>query len=142
MNYEKEIKRLLEGLPHKLQVKYALSCAESVFHLIKDEDKPVVRKSLDTAALWLVDKASADEVYAASSAISPAYAAAAATAYSAAYSAVYAADAAYYAAYYAADLAVDAAAKAKDKDLKHYYEELVRMIKDLTELDKLIYDIK
>ena len=132
MNYGKEIEILLKKLPHKLQVKFALSCAESVFHLVKDEDKPGVRKSLDTTALWLVDKASADEVYA--------YAAYIVSA-SAAYSAVYAADAAYYAATSAAYLAVDAAAKAKDKDLKHYYEELVRMIKDLTELDKLIYDI-
>ena len=136
-NYGKEIEILLKKLPHKLQVKYALSCAESVFHLVKDEYKPGVRKSLDTTALWLVDKVSADEVYAAYIVS----ASAAYTAYSSAISAAYAADAAYYAATSAAYLAVDAAAKAKDKDLKHYYEELVRMIKDLTDLDKLIYDI-
>lgn len=115
MNYEKEIEILLKKLPHKLQVKYALSCAESVFHLVKDEDKPIVRKSLDTTALWLVDKASADKVCASAAT----YAAAARAAVSAVYF----------------------AAKVKDNASKHYYEELVLMINDLTELDKLIYDI-
>ena len=149
MNYEKEIEILLKKLPHKLQVKYALYCAESVFHLVKDEDKPVVRKSLDTAALWLVDKASADEVYAASSAISPAYAASvaisavyAATAATAATAASYAAaSASAISAAYAARAAVSASTKDKNNASKHYYKELIRMIKDLTELDKLIYDL-
>ena len=141
MNYAKEIEILLNKLPHKLQVEYALYCAESVFHLVKDEDKPGVRKSLDTAALWLVDKASADEVYASaySSAISAAsyasYAAASAyaasaTAYSSAISAAYAARAA---------ISAYSSASTKDKNnaSKHYYEELVRMIKDLTDKEFL-----
>jgi hypothetical protein len=145
MNYEKEIERLLYKLPHRLQVTYALDCAESVFHLVEDKDKEVVRKALDTTALWLIDKASSDEVYAAHSAYSTASAA------DAAYYAVYAAsnaDAAYYAAYYAAVYAYYAACSASAataassrKGIKHYYEELLGMIKRLTELDKLIYDL-
>ena len=140
-NYGKEIKILLNKLPHKLQVKYALYCAESVFHLVKDEDKPGVRKSLDTTALWLVDKASADEVYASANYTACAYYAAAYATASAAAATVYAASAtsAYF--YAATSASAASAAKAKGKDLKHYYEELVRMIKDLTDLDKLIYDI-
>ena len=149
-NYGKEIEILLKKLPYKLQVKYALYCAESVFHLVKDEDKPGVRKSLDTTALWLVDKASTDEVYASalsqtvtasaySSAISAAYAADAAVS---AYSSASAASSASYA-YSYAYLSAYCSASTKDKNnaSKHYYKELIRMIKDLTELDKLIYDL-
>src|SRR5574343_881466 len=113
----------LSKLPHKLQVLFAIFCAEQVFHLALEEYKSLCREALDTAKSWVFGdgatieecKKAADAVY---STITSTYTAVNVTDdIDAIYSTVYAVDTIYNAttdtaalnAYYAATNAANAA---------------------------------
>ena len=138
-----EIKSLLPKLPHKMQVSFALYCAKDVFHLVRDKDRTVVKDCLDTVELWLKSKATAEECNAtadATFALGDTYAAvdAANAARAASYSAYFAADTAAY----TACAATDATSTANyDKAIKKYLNHLNKMIKDLTPIEKVLFDI-
>ena len=94
---------ILELLPHKTNVRFAIFCAHQVKHLIPKEHQEVCLKAIEVVELFLVGKVTKEECRkAADAAISAAsytaYAAKAA-AYAANASAAYASDAAAYAAY-------------------------------------------
>jgi hypothetical protein len=150
MNYEKEIEELLKSLPHKLQVRFALDCALDVKHLMGPESI----QALDVVGKWLKGEATQAEVeaayHAATAAIHAAYYNAANADYaayhaaqSADYAAYHAAQSANYAAYHAAQSAYHAAAAAenRDKKIKEYYEKAKTIISNLSELEKLVYDV-
>lgn len=102
-----------------------------------------MRSCLDTTSLWLQDKATAEETSIAANAayyvVSNAYYAAS-YAYYAAYYAANAASNDHYAAFYAANAAYNAA-KVYNKDLGYYLNILKTMIKDLSKLERLFYDL-
>ncbi len=102
--------QILNLLPHKMQVRFALKCANDVRHILKDERST---KALDIIALWLEDKATTEEVR---------------VAYTAANAASYA-DAA----------AAAAAANAATITKKDYKLELIEMINNLNKLEKALY---
>jgi hypothetical protein len=153
----KEMQRLLKPLSRKLQVRFALDCALDVRHMMSTEAVAV----LEVVERWLKGKATEEEVrVAALAAYSAATTSAAKAAYyaaSAAYSAAnYAAKAAYYAAsvvytsykdfasytaHYAANAAYSAAENREEK-MKEYHGNLVGMISNLSELEKVIYDLE
>jgi cytochrome oxidase Cu insertion factor (SCO1/SenC/PrrC family) len=161
MNYENKIENLLTRLPHKLQVRFALDCALDV----KDLMGPESIQALDFVEKWLKGEATQAEVEAAAYAYNAAYAAtraaynaynASAAASRAAYNAAYAASSAasaasprgaynaYNAAYaYNASAAAYAYAtgKNRDKKIKEYYENLRSMILNMSELEKLVYNV-
>ena len=100
--------QILELLPHKTNVRFALFCAHQVKHLIPKEHQEVCLKAIEVAELFLVGKATKKECgKAADAANAAAHAYAANAAYAAAYAAN--ASAAYASASYAA---VNAAAHA------------------------------
>ena len=148
-----EIKSLLPKLPHKLQVSFALYCAKDVYPLVREEDRAVVKACINTVELWLKDKATAKECVTASYAIYTHITHAAnASSYAArsAYAAYTAstADAIYY-----ADYAANAAANAANvkaggngttfynKAMEKYLNHLNEMIKDLTPIEKVLFNI-
>ena len=96
---------ILELLPHKTNVRFALFCAHQVKHLVKKEYQEVCLKAIEVAELFLEDRATkeecgkaADAAYASAATAYASYDAAAAAAYaSASYAASYAAA---YAAFY------------------------------------------
>ncbi len=163
--YDK-ILHLLNKLPHQIQVSFALYCCNDIKELIIDERSI---KALIIVEKWLNNPASVSsqelqDAYAASASASAATAAAtaAASAYAAYAAAATAASAAYaatayasaatayasaatataYAAYAAAYAAYAAAYSAKkDKKLLQYYNHLITMIQNLTDLQKLIFNI-
>ena len=97
----KELEHLLKELPSKLQVEFALYCAKDVQHLAREKDKAIIGNAIRVTELWLIGKATADECFDASYAVSSAaYATCAAS--HAAYAASHAAYAAAYAASHAA----------------------------------------
>ena len=102
----------LEKLNHHKQILFACFCAEQVIHLVAEADKPVCLKAIQTAYLFLEDKATQEECRVAAAANAAAYAAASAASAASA-STAYAADAAYAA--YAAYAAAYAAPNKKDK---------------------------
>lgn len=129
MDYFKETERILNKLPSKFSVEYALLCALDVKDLIKTAEG---LQCIDLTQRWLVDENSvtSDELYAASAA---AYAAASAVASSTITSAnaAYAAASAAYAVSYTAD-----------KTSKYYYDLLlIFVIKQLTPLECSIFEI-
>ena len=126
----------LEKLPHELQVTFAIFCAKQVIHLVKDEDKKVCVKAIETAEAYLEGKASKEDCKAAANAAANAAAyaanhAAANAANAAAYTANYADYAAYNTAYNAAANAAHAAyaaASKKEEIIKaqwDYYNDLL-----------------
>jgi hypothetical protein len=136
MNYHEEIKRLLKPLSHRLKVRFACECALDVKHLMPAESAA----SLEVVESWLKGQASQAEVEAAVDAANYA-------AYYAAYTTTYAMRAA-YAAYSAATTsaayaayAAYSAANNKEEKMREYHGNLVRMIKNLSELEKIIYNI-
>ena len=156
MTTREEIETILKNLPHKLQVTFAVYCANDAKHLMPKEG---------IAALELTDKwlktphlVSEKELVAAANAASAAayaaHAAASAAAHAAnvpyaAYAAHAAANAANaaYAAHVAAHAAINAAyaaayANKREEKLKEYKEHLVAMINGLTELEKVIWNLK
>jgi hypothetical protein len=135
MNYEKEIENLLTPLPHKLQVRFALDCALDVKHLMAPESI----QALDAVEKWLKGEVTQAEIEAVAATASHAAYAAAQSASYAAYAAAYAAAPAAYHASLAASYA--AAGKNKDKKIKEYYENLRSMILNMSELEKLVYDV-
>ena len=151
-----EIKSLLPKLPHKMQVSFALYCAKDVFHLVKEEDRATVKACIDTVELWLKGKATVKEceaaAYAAANAINNVAYNASAAYYSAYYSAYYtayaAADATYAAAHIAHYAAYAANAKAGgngttfyNKAMEKYLNHLNEMIKDLTSIERILFNI-
>ena len=154
----KQIKSLLPKLPYKLQVSFALYCAKDVFHLVRDKDKDRVKTCIDTVELWLKGKATAKECQAAADAsYASAYAADHAIHYTAhsaanaiyytanaintAYTASYAAYAAYYSAYAAAKVAANTIIDS-DKAAEKYLAHLNKMIKDLTPIEKVLFNME
>jgi len=151
MNYQAEIEKLLNKNKFSIcfLVRFALSCARDV----EEYDKTNKSKECnDITQLWLNGKTTVQEIKAASAA----YAASATASASASYAA-YAANAAAYAAYaanaanaaayaaayaayaYAAAAAAYAAyayAEDRNKYSKKYYDILIGMINDLTEIQK------
>jgi hypothetical protein len=53
------INELLQPLPHKMQVRFALHCANDVKQYMKDERSI---KALHITQLWLEDKATSKEI--------------------------------------------------------------------------------
>jgi hypothetical protein len=143
MNYEKEIEELLKSLPHKLQVRFALDCALDVKHLMAPESIQV----LDAVEKWLKGEATQAEIEAVVATASHAdYRAAYYSARAAAANAAYAVyNAAYHAAQSASYAAYNAALGAgnnKDKKSKEYYEKAKAIVSNLSELEKLVYNVE
>jgi len=164
MNKNKQdIQNLLSRLPHTIQVTFALHCCNDIRSLITG---PKSLKALEVVEKWLHNPASVttQELYDAAAAA--AYTAnATATANAAAYAAnaaatassAYSASASAYAAYSASAsaYAVSSAAYAAwacssssgasnaeyNVKINQYYNDLVLMLKDLTELEKVLWDI-
>ena len=141
MKTRQDVQNLLNKLPHTLQVTFALHCCNDIKHLITDprsiEVLHLVEKWLhnpnSVTSRELYDAASyAANAASASYAANAAYAAYAANAAYAASAANAAANAAAYAAAYAAY----AYAEDRNKYSKKYYDILIGMINDLTEIQK------
>jgi DNA polymerase I-like protein with 3'-5' exonuclease and polymerase domains len=143
-----KIKSLLEKLPHKIQVSFALHCAEDVYPLTKNSKE--AKLCIDLVKEWLSSpdrpglekelKAAADAAY--NTAHSAAYAAhdAVRAAYVTAHDAVRAAYNADTAAAYTI-LAANAAANAagQGEKLQEYHDVLVGY---LTEVEKVLYSLE
>jgi hypothetical protein len=146
---KKDIEKLLSPLPKQLQVEFALYCAKDVFHFIKNKDQAdTANLCIELTTRWLKGENVIENelLYAASYAsASAAYAdsaasyAAASAAYAHAASAAYAAHAASYAAASASSAAFYA--KNEQQKLYEYYKYLLNMINNLSELERVIYDI-
>ena len=140
-NIQDNIKSLINSLPHSLKVSFALYCAEDSYQYLDDKTKPsslicieLVKKHLNSpkavSATELIDAARA-----ASAASGAAYAAYAASAASGAASiAAYAASNAAYAASAAYD-------KTHNEKLLQYENYLKEMIRNLSELERIIYKL-
>ncbi len=156
------IKALLQLLPHKLQVRFALNCAiDAKIHLDKTDTSSL--KCIELVEKWLKDPSSVSnaELTAYASTYSASYAAAAsdaASTYSAAASAHassaasyaahasdYASASASYASYaasaYASASASSAASASRKEKLKQYENDLKEIIKGLTNLQKALCGI-
>ena len=148
MNYQEEIENLLPKLPHRLQVSFALYCAQDVYHLVRDKNKEMIKKTLDIAEAWLRGEASAEECRAAANAIyataiNTVYATAVYAAYAAANAAANAATAnAIYAAAANAAYAATANANTANAAYKKYYEVLIDMVKSLSRVEKAIWRLE
>jgi hypothetical protein len=143
MDYKHKIESLLYKLPHKLQAKYALACAEDVFKHVKDEDKADVRKCLDVTQLWLDDRASCSDIFESYNKASFVFS----------FSSCIASASTYYAAsgcthhsnssrVSSAVTAAEFATLASGKQFEYYYGVLLRVIGPLSELDRSIYDME
>ena len=161
MIIQKELRSLLQKLPHKFQVEFALYCAKDVQHLAREKDKAVVGNVIRVTELWLIGKATADECFDASSAVSSVASSVASSAVSsaasnAAYVASYAAHVPSYAAHAAssASFAADAASFAAyaashaasysvayDKELLKYLNYLKEMIESMPEVERLLLNL-
>lgn len=137
-NYCELIRQTLEKLPRHTCVKFALFCTREAFEFINEEDKEIIKKTLDLVELWLVDstKISEDDLHdsartAAHTSTDAEYATAAANA------AISYTNAAFYAAQ-AACYAAEVTDYTKNKGKKHktYYEYLLSII---TPLQKAIF---
>ena len=118
MTNQQEIELILLKLPHRMQVLFAVYCCDDVIDLIKDEASI---KTLDLVKQWLKDPASVtvQELI----------------------DAAYAAHAADYVAHAAAYVAANAS-KDKEKKLSQYLKHLKSMIKDLSKLEKAIWELE
>jgi hypothetical protein len=137
----------LHKLPHRYRVMFAIFCAEQVVDLVREQDKEVCVKAIDTAKRLLKGEVSKEECRAATNAAyAAAYAASDAYACAAGYATVYAggaacaADAAGCAAY-AAACAANAYAfhadKNENKVIKeqwNYYNELLNLDENLEKI--------
>jgi hypothetical protein len=137
MTTHDKIRSLLNRLPHHLQTRFAYLCCIDIKDQIKSESDlealALVKDWLDGKTVSLKELcAAANAAYAANAANAAAYAA------YAAYAAANAANAAAYAAYaaYAAATSIT-----REKKLKQYLNMLQTMIKDMTELEKILYDL-
>jgi hypothetical protein len=177
MSVESQINNLLQNLPRRLQVEFAVFCANDVKHLMNQESITV----LELTEKWLKDDQSVtrDEFIAAlhaatssvtsaacaatsyvtsaadaaaasadarAAAAAAAHAAAAdAAAHAAAAHAAYFASSAYhydsYSAYYYASYSA-AGLQNKDYKLKFYHSHLISMIKNLTEVERIMWGIE
>ena len=144
----KEIESLCNKLPKDIYVYFAIYCAEDCFYLVKAEDKAVIRHCIDTTKAYMKGQAAKTELdnatstsYASSAANAAANAAYASAAYASSASASSAAYAASSAAAYSASSAASAVASKKETKLKEYLEVLKTMIKYLSPLEKLLYDL-
>jgi len=153
MTRYENIKRLLQNLPHILQVEFALYCAIDAKSNLKAGSKEEAKAliCIDLIKKWLKDKNSLSnkELNDAASYASYAYSASnAASSNSAA--AFYAASYASYASYavstsYAASSAshaVSASVAIEDKKYAQYEKELIRIIDSLSDLEKIIYKLE
>jgi hypothetical protein len=146
MNYFKETEKLLQKLPHKLQVLYAYNCAISVKDKLNPNDTASL-ECLNLIALWLKDSSLVDSQTLSDTAyhvVTVAFGTAsyASAAYYAATAASAAANAAAAAATATAYAMTAAYADSKDKYSKHYYEMLISMINDITKVERLIWKIE
>jgi len=153
MNHYGQIKHILYNneFSHKFLVKYAYECACYANSLVPNP-KPEAVKCLDLVKQWLDGKdISNNELkQAANAAYATGYAAASYAAANAAAAAGYAANAASYAyaatnAAAAANAAGYAAAyvnKSYKTGIKHCYDLLINMITEMSELEKLLLNIK
>jgi len=141
MSAYEEIQIILSKLPKPLVVSFAIYCAEDCFHLVENRNKASVRKIIDTTKAYMLGQVTLAELAAASSyASASSYAASAASSAAASYaSAVFYSDtrAASYAAYYAA-LSFD---KGMEYKLNEYLTYLKTMLNNLSNLERLIYDL-
>jgi hypothetical protein len=135
---ELSLKQILERIPRKLVVRFTLDCAYDVKDYIKD---PRSIKALEITELWLIDKATNEELRvaayaAANAAYTAAYASYAANAANATVYAINAADATYtaYASYAAACAATDAS-----KITKKDYTQI--LLNSLSELERLMWNL-
>jgi hypothetical protein len=155
MNYKDEILAIMDKLPHRLQVRFAYLCCMDVRSLIKD-DKPI--RALKLVELWLKDesKVSKKELLDVSSAAfnphtvgNSADIISESSAAQACYAAADVARAGDYVTY-ARDFAAYtsyAAARAVCPDdyvlkIKDYYELAKTMTRDLTMLEKLVFNLE
>jgi hypothetical protein len=147
IHYE-EIQSLIPKLPHKLRVRFALSCAKDVFPLVRYEEKEAAKACIDTVELWLKDKATAEECFVAADA---AWSAPGAT--NASNSGAHAAWAAANAAYitHAADAgrsAAWAAASCSTNNItfieatEKYLRHLKTIIEELTTIEKTLFNLE
>jgi len=125
MHYRVELERLLNRLPHKLIVEFAVYCVNDVKELIPKKALP----ALELTEKWLKNPLSVSNKEL-SDATNAAYAT------NATYAAANAAHAAANAAHAAAR-----AAKSSEKKQEQYYTHLFNMITNLSELEKVIYNI-
>ena len=114
MNHYEEIKRLLPLLPHKFQVQFALYCAKDVFQHIPKKNQEVIQTMIDLVQDWLNGKTVSNQEFNAAAHV--------------AYAAAYAANAAAH----AANAAI----------YEKYYNELFRIIKEITDLEKVLYKLE
>jgi hypothetical protein len=120
MTTHDKIRSLLNRLPHHLQTRFAYLCCIDIKDQIKSESDlealALVKDWLDGKTVSLKELcAAANAAYAANAANAAAYAA--------------------YAAYAAATSIT------REKKLKQYLNMLQTMIKDMTELEKILYDL-
>jgi len=145
MNHYDQIKHILYNneFSHKFYVKYAYECARYANSLVPNP-KPESVKCLDLVKQWLDGKpVSKNELkQAANAAYATGYAGYAPAGYApanAAYAASYAANAA---AGYSAAYAAAYANKSYETGIKHCYDLLINMITEMSELEKLLLNIK
>lgn len=142
----KYLRNILLKLPRHLVAEFGLFCARDVEHLVRDVRVKACNDCLEgyllgqrnLTALKAAAYDASDAAYAvkeANDAVSAAYAA-----YAAAHIAAYNANDANDAVNDAVSAAAYAAT-ASNKDLDFYHNHLLKMIKDLTEVEKLIWGI-
>ncbi len=141
-DYLNEIEELLKNTPHVYQVIFAIYCAESVVQNLDKETKAPALAAIESAKAW-VKSPTEENASAASAAASAAYHVASNAAYAASNAAyaAHAAYAAYHAASNAAYAASNAAYAAKNKKSKELYEMLLKIINDMTRLEKILYEL-
>jgi len=149
INYYKKIEELISKTPRPIYIAFAIHCARDVLTNIKDEK--IYSECYNALAITeafnqgLATQAEVEAAYSAAySAANAAHAANAA--YSAAYSAANAARSAAYSAYYAAHSAAHAAnaaySTAYDDKIKQYYGVLCGMLRNLTKLERIIFNVE
>ncbi len=125
MNFQKEIEELLNLLPQRTHVLFAIYCAESVVKNLCDKTRKPSLEAIAAAKAWLESPTEENRLKA-SSASYASYSSAAYSASSAAYS--------------ASSAAYSASSAAKDEKFKEQYDYLVS-ISGFTKLEKLIYNL-
>jgi hypothetical protein len=153
MTPQEEIANLLLILPHKLKVRFALYCARDVFHLVEDKNKEVAKACIDTVALWLKGKATAEECRAAthSIVINVFYHTSSSNAVSAVWFATYTTvSSTVWAATYSIFWTYTHSARAIAYTDKHTFTEIIEkylshlktMINELTPIEKVLYNLE
>ena len=159
IDYYKKIEELIYKTPKPIYVAFAIHCARDVLVTIKDEKLySDCYNALAVVEAFNQGLTTQVEVEAAYAAINAAYSAASSAANSAAYSAASStANAAYSAAYSAASSAANSAAHAansaayaacvasnaaNDDKIKQYYGVLCGMLRNLTKLERIIFNVE